>query len=316
MEVTVKSMRGMMMLTGNVATDEQSKKAEEIIKSMRGVKEVRNRIRVGKVDDCSATKDADLMAKIEKEIENDEELTQARRKFDISIKDRNMTLKGEPQGLLAGGLAGQHGEARALLQLVELRRARVPARAPKRLRADFTEDPSMHRSLGIALALGFARPRRLDAQRLGPEPGGVQARAQGHAELCTRSRDSWRSPCKSMRGMMMLTGNTATDDQSKKAEEIIKNMRGVKEVRNRIRVGKVDDCSTAKDADLMAKIDKEIENDEELTQARRKLDISDQGPEHRAFKGSLKDYSQAGSLVTMVKRVPCFNSLNFDELEY
>ncbi|HTO53969.1 MAG TPA: BON domain-containing protein [Myxococcota bacterium] len=119
----------------------------------------------------------------------------------------------------------------------------------------------------------------------------------------------------SMRGMMMLTGNVATDDQSKKAEEIIKGMRGVKEVRNRIRVGKVDDCSGAKDADLMAKVDKEIENDEELAQARRKLDISVKD-RNISLKGELKDYSQAGSLVNMVKRVPCFNSLNFDGLEY
>jgi osmotically-inducible protein OsmY len=120
---------------------------------------------------------------------------------------------------------------------------------------------------------------------------------------------------KSMRGMMMLTGNTATEDQSKKAEDIIKNMRGVKEVRNRIRVGKVDDCTAAKDADLAAKVDKEIENDEELAQARRKLDIAVKD-RNITLKGSLKDYSQAGSLVNMVKRVPCFNSMNFDELEY
>jgi osmotically-inducible protein OsmY len=120
---------------------------------------------------------------------------------------------------------------------------------------------------------------------------------------------------KSMRGMMMLTGNTATEDQSKKAEDIIKNMRGVKEVRNRIRVGKVDDCTAAKDADLAAKVDKEIENDEELAQARRKLDIAVKD-RNITLKGSLKDYPQAGSLVNMVKRVPCFNSMNFDELEY
>jgi osmotically-inducible protein OsmY len=115
--------------------------------------------------------------------------------------------------------------------------------------------------------------------------------------------------------MMMLTGNTATEDQSKKAEEIIKNMRGVKEVRNRIRVGKVEDCSAAKDADLMAKLDKEIENDEELAQARRKLEINVKD-RNLTLKGSLKDYSQAGSLVNMAKRVPCFNSMNFDELDY
>jgi osmotically-inducible protein OsmY len=120
---------------------------------------------------------------------------------------------------------------------------------------------------------------------------------------------------KSMRGMMMLTGNTATDEQSKKAEEIIKNMRGVKEVRNRIRVGKVDDCSAVKDADLMAKVEKEIENDEELAQARRKIDIQIKD-RNIVLKGDLKDYSQAGSLVNLVKRVPCFNSMNFDDLDY
>ena len=67
MEVTVKSMRGMMMMTGNVATEEDSKKAEEVIKGMRGVKEVRNRIRVGNVEDCSAATDETVMAKVEKE---------------------------------------------------------------------------------------------------------------------------------------------------------------------------------------------------------------------------------------------------------
>ena len=92
-------------------------------------------------------------------------------------------------------------------------------------------------------------------------------------------------------------------------------MRGVKEVRNRIRVGKVDDCTSAKDTDLLAKVDKEIENDEELAQARRKIDIQVKD-RNVTLKGSLKDYSQAGSLVNMVKRVPCFNSMNFDELEY
>jgi osmotically-inducible protein OsmY len=150
------------------------------------------------------------------------------------------------------------------------------------------------------------------------------ARAQSQAEFKRQLKAEqvlYKEPglmevtVQSMRGMMMLTGNTATDEQSKKAEEIVKNMRGVKEVRNRIRVGKVNDCSAAKDADLMAKIDKEIESDEELAQARRKLEISVKD-RNIVLKGSLKDYSQAGSLVNIVKRVPCFNSLNFDELDY
>ena len=120
---------------------------------------------------------------------------------------------------------------------------------------------------------------------------------------------------KSMRGMMMMTGNVATDDQSKKAEEIIKGMRGVKEVRNRIRVGKVEECGAATDQTIMAKIDKEIENDEELTQARRKIEIASTS-RNVVVKGSLKDYSQAGSLINLIKRVPCINSLNYEELDY
>ncbi len=120
---------------------------------------------------------------------------------------------------------------------------------------------------------------------------------------------------KSMRGMMMMTGNVATEEQSKKAEEIIKGMRGVKEVRNRIRVGNVEDCSAATDQTVMAKVDKEIENDEELTQARRKIDIQIKD-RNLVVKGDLKDYSQAGSLINLIKRVPCVNSLNYDDLDY
>jgi osmotically-inducible protein OsmY len=120
---------------------------------------------------------------------------------------------------------------------------------------------------------------------------------------------------KSMRGMMMMTGNVATEEQSKKAEEIIKGMRGVKEVRNRIRVGKVEECSASNDQTIMAKIDKEIENDEELTQARRKIEITS-ATRNVTVKGDLKDYSQAGSLINQIKRVPCINSLNYEELDY
>jgi len=163
-------------------------------------------------------------------------------------------------------------------------------------------------AVALALVLGFA----LNAS--------AQSQAEFKREL-KAMQTLYKEPglmevtVKSMRGMMMLTGNAATDDQSKKAEEIIKSMRGVKEVRNRIRVGKVDDCAAVKDADLMAKVEKEIANDEELTQARRKVDIAIK-ERNVVLKGSLKDYSQAGSLVYLVKRVPCFNSLNFDELDY
>jgi len=163
-------------------------------------------------------------------------------------------------------------------------------------------------AIAIALSVGFA----------------LQASAQSQAEFkreLKAGKDLYKVPgmmevtVKSMRGMMMMTGNVATDEQSKKAEEIIKEMRGVKEVRNRIRVGNVEDCSAATDESVMAKVDKEIGNDEELTQARRKIEIQ-MKDRNLVVKGDLKDYSQAGSLINLIKRVPCVNSLNYDDLSY
>ena len=163
-------------------------------------------------------------------------------------------------------------------------------------------------AIAVALSVGFA----------------LQASAQSQAEFkreLKAGKDLYKVPgmmevtIKSMRGMMMMTGNVATAEQSKQAEELIKNMRGVKEVRNRLRVGKMEDCAAATDATVMEKVDKEIANDEELTQARRKIDIQSKD-RSIVVKGDLKDYSQAGSLINLIKRVPCVNSLNYDELEY
>jgi len=163
-------------------------------------------------------------------------------------------------------------------------------------------------TLAVALSVGFA----------------LQASAQSQAEFkreLKAGKDLYKEPglmevnLKSMKGMMFVTGNVASEEKSKKAEEIIKSMRGVKEVRNRLRIGAMEDCTAATDPTVMAKIDKEIANDEELTQARRKIDIQIKDRDI-VVKGELKDYSQAGSLINLIKRVPCINSMNYDALEY
>lgn len=152
----------------------------------------------------------------------------------------------------------------------------------------------------------------------------MEASAQGTAELKKELKlgmELYKEPgmmevqLKAMRAMMMITGTVADEAKSKKAEEIVKGARGVKEVRNRIRVGKTEECAAATDANLMEKLEKEIADDEELTQARRKFEIAIKD-RNVTLKGSLKDYSQAASLVNMVRRVPCFNSMNYDELDY
>ena len=150
------------------------------------------------------------------------------------------------------------------------------------------------------------------------------AAAQGQAEFkreLKAGQTLYKEPglmevsIKSMKDEMMLTGNVATAEQSAKAEEIIKGVRGVKKVRNRLRVGNVEDCSKANDAELTAKIEKEIGNDEELTQARRKFELV-MKDRNLTVTGELKDYAQAGSLINRITRVPCLNSLNYEKLEY
>ena len=94
MEVKIQSMRGMIMLTGSVATEDMSKKAEAIAKDQKGIKEVRNRIVVRPPDVATPT-DAEILAKIEKSIENDEELQKLRRKLEIEVKERNVVVTGD-----------------------------------------------------------------------------------------------------------------------------------------------------------------------------------------------------------------------------
>jgi hypothetical protein len=163
-------------------------------------------------------------------------------------------------------------------------------------------------ALALALSLGLA----------------AFASAQGQAEFKRELKAGmvlYKEPgmmevsIKSMKDEMMLTGNVATQEQSDKAEAIIKEVRGVKKVRNRLRIGGTEDCSKATDAELTAKVEKDIENDEELAQARRKFELVCKD-RNLVVTGELKDYSQAGSLVNMIKRVPCFNSLNYEKLEY
>jgi Spy/CpxP family protein refolding chaperone len=163
-------------------------------------------------------------------------------------------------------------------------------------------------ALALALTVGFA----------------AFASAQGQAEFKRQLKAGallYKEPglmevdIKSMKDEMMLTGTVATAEQSAKAEEIIKGVRGVKKVRNRLRVGAVEECSKANDAELSKKIEEQIANDEELTQARRKFELT-MKDRNLVVTGELKDYAQAGSLINLIKRVPCLNSLDYEKLEY
>ncbi len=98
-EVTLRAMRGTLMMTGYVATEEKLKKADELAKEVKGIKDIRNRIRVRDPDVASAP-DEVLIKKIDKAIEEDEDLarTKAKGKLTVKVSDGNVTVEGKLPG--------------------------------------------------------------------------------------------------------------------------------------------------------------------------------------------------------------------------
>jgi osmotically-inducible protein OsmY len=165
-------------------------------------------------------------------------------------------------------------------------------------------------ALGIALAaLGLAHDasaqntgdakRRLKAMKLFyKEPGLIEVEIRA------------------MRTTLMMTGYVATEEDKAKCDELAGKIRGIKDVRNRIRV-REPEALTATDAELTAKIEKRIQNDEELAREKEKgrfeLDVSEANV---TLTGKVKDWSLADSLVMAVKNSIGVKTINFEKLKY
>ncbi len=116
-EVKLQSMRGLLMMTGSVASEDLLKKAEELASGQKGIKEVRNRI-VVREPDVAAPSDEEILAKIEKSITEDEELTRARRKIEITSTDRNVVVTGKLKDYAqAGSLINEIRQIRGIKTL-------------------------------------------------------------------------------------------------------------------------------------------------------------------------------------------------------
>jgi osmotically-inducible protein OsmY len=115
-EVEIRAMRTTLMMTGYVPTEELKAQADELASGIRGIKDIRNRIRVREPDTATATDD-ELEAKIRKKISDDEELDRAFEsgKFKVAITDGNVVLTGKVKDwALAGSLLGAVRDARAV----------------------------------------------------------------------------------------------------------------------------------------------------------------------------------------------------------
>ncbi len=106
-EVELRAMRKTLLITGYVPTDAHMKKADELAGDIKGIKDVRNRIRV-REPDVAAAGDEIILASIEKKIKADEELDRARRRFELEVTDGNVSVTGKlPDYVLADALVDE-----------------------------------------------------------------------------------------------------------------------------------------------------------------------------------------------------------------
>jgi osmotically-inducible protein OsmY len=115
-EVEIRAMRTTLMMTGYVPTEELKAQCDDLASGIRGIKDVRNRVRVREPDSATAT-DEELQAKIRKKIKDDEELDRAFEsgKFEVAITDGNVVLTGKVKDWsLAGSLLGAVKDARGI----------------------------------------------------------------------------------------------------------------------------------------------------------------------------------------------------------
>lgn len=121
---------------------------------------------------------------------------------------------------------------------------------------------------------------------------------------------------RAMRGTLMMTGYVATEENLKKADELAEKVKGVKDIRNRIRV-RDPEVASAGDDIITAKIDKAIEEDEDLARAKAKGKLEIEVSEGNvAAKGKLPGWDIAQTLVNDIKKIGGVKTLNLDDLKY
>lgn len=120
-----------------------------------------------------------------------------------------------------------------------------------------------------------------------------------------------------MRGILMLTGFVATEEHIQKADEIGNGLKGVKEVRNRLRV-REPEVASGGEAELEAKLNKHIDDDEDLSKAKAKgkLEFTVDEEGNVVLKGKLQDYTEASQLVNDFRRTVGVRTILFKKLKY
>ena len=115
----------------------------------------------------------------------------------------------------------------------------------------------------------------------------------------------------SMMQMIYLRGSVPSDEASAKAEKLA-NVKGAKEVRNRLKVT-TPDVAAAPDETVKAEIDEAIADDDDLAKSGVDVAVAEGNVK---ISGKVSDYTVAGSLINEVRKVQGVKSIDFDELKY
>jgi osmotically-inducible protein OsmY len=119
-----------------------------------------------------------------------------------------------------------------------------------------------------------------------------------------------------MRGTLMIQGTVPTEEHIKKADELAGELRGIKEVRNRLRV-REPEVAAGGDAEIKEKLAKKFAADEELEKAlaKGKLEYTVESG-HVTLTGKLQDYTVAAGLLNDVRKTVGVRTIDFKKLKY
>ena len=169
------------------------------------------------------------------------------------------------------------------------------------------------RTLMVAgLALALLGPA-LDAQAQSPAD---QKRTLKAWKLFYKTPGMIETEPRMMRGTLMITGSVPSEEHIAAADELAGKLKGVKEVRNRLRVSEPE-VAAGGDAEIAAKIDQKIEADEETQKPKAKgqLEVTVEDA-NVTVVGKVNDYMVAHSLIRDIRRTIGVRTINFDKLKY
>ncbi len=117
---------------------------------------------------------------------------------------------------------------------------------------------------------------------------------------------------RSAEGMLTLSGSVPTDAHRTRAAEIARQVGGVREVRNRLRVTP-GLATSPPDADLLAEIEARIAGDSELAEVRPMLRITVEDA-NVTLAGKLPGWGLVRALIRGLRRIPGIKTLDFMRL--